>query len=68
MSRCALLSRPGRIAIESAAVRADLVARGLVHPEPKTKSQKAENRSIAMPRLPVHSPIEKGSNHGIPQV
>ena len=34
----------------------------------KTKFQKAESRSAATPRPPVHNPIKKGSNHGIQQV
>ena len=68
MKRCALLTLPARLAMQHSAVRADLVARGLVHPEPKTKSQKAENRGVDASRLPVQNPNAGDSNHGIPQV
>lgn len=67
MKRCALLSRPGRVALESASVRSYLLSRGLLA-ESKTKFQKAKAQQFAVAGPSVQNPIVEGSNHGISQV
>lgn len=45
-----------------------LLTTGLPATPSKTKFQKAESRSAATPRPPVHNPMKESSNHGISKV
>ncbi len=68
MKRPALLNQVGRVAAESAWVRADLIARGFIAPSSTKRPEKAKSPRIATAGPSVHNPIAGGSNHGISKV